>query len=513
MTSSIQLSIFASRLNAVCEEMGAALKRAAFSPNIKDRLDFSCAVFDRDGELIAQAAHIPVHLGSMAYAMVDLVDAHDWVPGDVLVVNDPYKGGTHLPDVTIVAPVFSDNKLMAFAANRAHHASIGSSSPGSMPISHCLEEEGVIIPPTLLLQAGQWQYGVLGALSGGKSDPRGQGDFLAQVSGVQLGVSRLEELVESLSAEGFEQFQRALNDYAEQLALSHWQAIPDGQYHFQDVMDDDGLGHYDIPIKVTLHVNKGKILADFTGTAPQAEGNINCPLSVAAASVFYSLRCLLPDYAPSCAGIFRPIRIQAPRGCLVNAEYPAAVAAGNVETSSRIVDVVFGALLSALPDRIPAASQGTMNNLAMGSPEQDGNPAWDYYETIAGGGGASFAGIGMTARHSHMTNTLNTPVESIESHYPVRVKSYQIRRGSGGGGVHRGGDGVIREYEFLAPAQVTLLSERRRHEPWGVGANPGEVGQNFINKTLVDGKISVAVSKGDVLRIETPGGGGWKSSS
>lgn len=513
MTSSIQLSIFASRLNAVCQEMGAALKRAAFSPNIKDRLDFSCAVFDCNGELSAQAAHIPVHLGSMAYAMVDLVDAHEWAPGDVLVVNDPYKGGTHLPDVTVVAPVFSNNKLMAFAANRAHHASIGSSSPGSMPISRCLEEEGVIIPPTLLLKAGQWQNDVLGALSGGKSDPRGQGDFLAQVSGVQLGVSRLEELVGSLSAESFEQFQRALNDYAEQLALSHWQAIPDGQYHFQDLMDDDGLGHYDIPIKVTLRVNKGKILADFTGTAPQTEGNINCPLSVAAASVFYSLRCLLPDYAPSCAGIFRPIRIQAPRGCLVNAEYPAAVAAGNVETSSRIVDAVFGALLTALPERIPAASQGTMNNLAMGSPEQDGNPAWDYYETIAGGGGASFAGIGMTARHSHMTNTLNTPVESIESHYPVRVKSYQIRRGSGGSGTHRGGDGVIREYEFLAPAQVTLLSERRRHEPWGVGANSGAVGQNFINKTLVDGKISVAVSEGDVLRIETPGGGGWKSNS
>lgn len=510
MTSTIALSVFSSRLNAICVEMGAALQRSAFSPNIKDRLDFSCAIFDLDGQLCAQAAHIPVHLGSMAFAMQDLIHAMAWQPEDILILNNPFMGGTHLPDVTVIAPVFIADKLVGYVANRAHHANIGASSPGSMPIATHIDQEGALISPTLLVREGSWREDVLDALCGGAADVRGRGDFYAQVSSCQLGVKRLQELVTAWGVAEYGLSLAQLNDYGEALALAEWRKIPDGQYRFEDSMEDDGMGQRNIPIKLCLTLADGHISADFSGSSGQVAGNINCPLAVAAAAVYYCFRCLLPAYAPGCAGTFRPIRLTAPSGSLLNALYPAAVAAGNVETSSRIVDVVFGALATALPSRIPAAAQGTMNNLAMGCVAQAGRPRWDYYETLAGGSGGGPEGHGLSARQTHMTNTLNTPVESIESHFPVRINRYQIRRGSGGQGDHCGGDGVIKEFEFLAPAQATLLTERRVLAPWGLGGGkPGAAGQNWLNTQRLPAKTSVDLGVGDRLTILTPGGGGW----
>lgn len=507
----VDLSIFSSRLDAVCDEMGAVLQRAAFSPNIRDRLDFSCAIFDADGQLCAQAAHIPVHLGSMAYAMADIVRQIDWQPGDMVIVNDPYLGGTHLPDVTVIAPLFVADELLAFVANRAHHADIGAESPGSMPISGSLEEEGLVLAPTKLVRAGQLDSAFLDSiLRRVRSGTTGRGDFAAQISANRAGLARLVERVEALGPAAFTRGLVELNEYAERLANEALRVIPDGEYRFVDYLDDDGLGHTDLAIAVTLQVYNGTVAVDFAGTAVQTPGNVNCPLSVAAAAVYYVFRCLMPAQTPACAGSFRPIKLEAPEGCLVNARRPAAVAAGNVETSSRIVDVVMGALAWALPDRIPAASHGGMNNLAMGHAGDTVYPAWDYYETIGGGMGAGRHGGGLSGIQTHMTNTRNTPLEVLESNYPLRLRRYALRTGSGGAGTRRGGDGLIREYEFLAPASVTLLTERRTHAPWGLeGGEAGQPGVNRLNGQPLPGKINLDVKEGDVLTVETPGGGGY----
>ncbi len=514
--SPIELSILVSRVESVCDEMGAVLRRAAFSPNIKDRLDFSCALFDVDGGLYAQAAHIPVHLGSMAYAMADIVSGRDWRAGDVLVINDPFLGGTHLPDVTMVAPLFCDDSLISFVANRAHHANIGSDTPGSMPVSSSIDEEGVIIPPTFIYRAGKVVDDLepgLAALMQGPSS----GDFAAQLSAVRVGLLRLENLVSGFKSYsetqstlgGTRDFSAAIqeiNEYGARMATAMVNNIPNGNYEYLDVMDDDGFGNLDVPINVKLHVSDDVVDVDFAGTSPQVKGNINCPLSVAAAAVFYVFRCLLPAEVPSCAGTFSPIRITARKGSLVNANRPAATAAGNVETSMRIVDVVLGALAKALPDQIPAACQGTMNNVAMGN-HQSLAP-WDYYETIGGGLGASAGRSGLSAVQAHMTNTLNTPIESVESHYPLRVTTYAIREKSGGDGLHRGGDGLIRELEFLSDADVTLLTERRTHQPWGLaGGGQGASGINTLDGEALGSKVRMSVKPGQRLRIETPGGG------
>lgn len=502
----IELGVFASRLEAVCDEMGAVLQRSAFSPNIKDRLDFSCAVFDAEGELSAQAAHIPVHLGSMAYAMAGIVNACEWAPGDMVVVNDPYLGGTHLPDVTVIAPVFAGQQLVAFIANRAHHANIGASSPGSMPIASRLEEEGVVIEPTHLLRSGQWQEALLETLSGGGNS----GDFIAQVSANQVGVERLLALVESMAVERYGRALQQLNHYAEQIARAEFASIPEGSYAFTDYMDDDGKGAADLPVSARVTVQGGDIQVDFTGTAGQVGGNINCPLSVAAAAVFYVFRCLLPAGVPACAGLFRPIHLTAPGQSLVNASRPAAVAAGNVETSTRITDVILGALAHAVPDRIPAASHGSMNNLAMGCEAVGESPRWDYYETLGGGMGGHPNGEGLGGVQTHMTNTLNTPIESLELHYPLRVTRYQLRSGSGGAGQHGGGNGVLREFEFLAPASATLLTERRRRSPWGLaGGEGGQPGENRLNGEWLPAKCALSLSTGDRLSVASAGGGGW----
>ncbi len=500
----IELTIFASRIEAVCEEMGAVLRRSAFSPNIRDRLDFSCAVFDPAGELCAQAAHIPVHLGSMAYAMRGIVGTLAWAEGDMVVVNDPFLGGTHLPDITLIAPLFVGGALAGFVANRAHHANIGAASPGSMPISRSLEEEGLVIPPSYLLRSGQPDEALMGRIVEATGEQM-RGDFSAQISANLNGLNRLKQLVAASGLEAYLQALEELNDYAERLARAALTTIPDGEYRFEDVLDDDGVGHHDLKIALLLRAEGGHMEVDFSGTAPQTPGNVNCPLSVAAAAVYYLFRCLMPPQTPACAGAFRPIVVRAPEGSLLNARRPAAVAAGNVETSTRIVDVLCGALAQAIPEHIPAASHGSMNNLAMGA-----RGGWDYYETMGGGMGAGPKGGGLSAVQTHMTNTLNTPVEVVEMNYPVRITRYAVRRGSGGRGKRPGGDGLVREFEFLAPAEVTLLTERRRQAPWGlVGGEAGAMGENRLNGERLPGKVSLAVQPGDRLTVSTPGGGGW----
>ncbi|AGA92008.1 N-methylhydantoinase B/acetone carboxylase, alpha subunit [Thioflavicoccus mobilis 8321] len=505
----IELSLFASRLDAVCDEMGAVLRNAAFSTNIRDRLDYSCAVFDAAGGLCAQAAHIPVHLGSMAFAMTDLVAREDWVPGDMVIVNDPFLGGTHLPDVTLIAPVFSGGERVAFVVNRAHHADIGAASPGSMPVSRTLDEEGQVIAPRHLIRAGILDEGWLARLVAATRRPGdARGDFLAQVSANRAGAQRVAELVGRFGTAAFLADLAELNDYGERLARRAIGMLPAGVYRFTDWMDDDGQGTRDVRLQVAVRLADGEAAVDFSGSAAQVVGNINCPLAVTAAAVFYAFRCLMPAQTPACAGALRPIRLSAPSGCLLNARSSAAVAAGNVETSSRVVDLVLGALAQAAPERIPAASQGTMNNLAMGN-AAPGAP-WDYYETLGGGMGAGSTGGGWSGVQTHMTNTLNTPIEVLETRFPLRVRRYGLRSGSGGAGRRRGGEGLVRELELLAPAHATLLTERRHRGPWGVGGGgPGQPGRNLLNGESLPAKVAVELVPGDRLRIETPGGGGW----
>ncbi|WP_455375694.1 hydantoinase B/oxoprolinase family protein [Kaarinaea lacus] len=509
----IELSLFASRIEAVCEEMGAVLQRTAFSPNIKDRLDFSCAVFDASGNLCAQAAHIPVHMGSMAYAMRDVVSQIKWQAGDMVIVNDPFLGGTHLPDVTLIAPLFIERSLVAFVANRAHHADIGSETPGSMPISTTLDEEGIVIPPTILLRDNKVIDDVMNSLLSQTSAPQqSHGDFAAQISANRTGLLRLSRLVDELEHTNFKMAVNALNDYAERLAMHTLSRIPAGVYEFTDVMDSDGMGHTNIPIRVTITVSDHSVDVDFSGTAKQVRGNINCPLSVAAAAVYYVFSCLMPSYTPTCQGRFRNIKILAPEASLVNAVRPAAVAAGNVETSTRIVDVVMGALSQAIPKEISAASHGSMNNIAMGAhyDKASDEQSWDYYETIGGGMGAGPKYPGIDAIQTHMTNTRNTPVEVLESLYPVRVNRYSIRGDSGGRGYHCGGNGIVREFEFLQAATVTVLTERRNNSPWGLsGGGDALPGLNQLNDESIKDKQSIKVDAGDRLTIATAGGGGW----
>ncbi|VAW58170.1 N-methylhydantoinase B [hydrothermal vent metagenome] len=474
--------------------------------------NYSCAIFDAEGELCAQAAHIPVHLGSMAYAAKGIVKSICWEPGDMLVLNDPFLGGTHLPDITLIAPLYYQQCLLGFVANRAHHADIGACSPGSMPISTELAQEGLVIPPTKLLENDQEIAPVMQWLLSTLQNPQqSHGDFSAQMSANRRGLQRMNELLEQTGIEEYRVALVSLNDYASRLAQQAMADIVPGVYAFSDVMDDDGQGHKDIVISASIEVSDGEIQVDFTGTSEQVKGNINCPLSVAAAAVYYVFRCLLPDNAPACAGSFRHIHLTAPSGCLLNAQRPAAVAAGNVETSTRIVDVIIGALSLVLPEKMPAASHGSMNNLAMGSPATDEHEAWDYYETIGGGMGASALHNGLDGVQTHMTNTLNTPIEVLEMNYPLRVTTYALRTDSAGQGAHRGGQGIIRACTLLQDTHVTVLSERRVHAPWGVNAGSGGVGVNIVNGKKYPGKFSVQLKAGDSLTIKTPGGGGYMS--
>ena len=528
----VLLEVMKSMLTAVAEEMGATLGRTAYSPNIKERRDYSCAVFDARGEMVAQAAHIPVHLGAMPLSVQAALARFDHLEeGDIVVLNDPYFGGSHLPDLTMVAPVYLEGRLLGYVASRAHHADVGGMVPGSMPLARELYQEGLIIPPVKIQAQGEVQQAVLDLITRNSRTPGERlGDLAAQIAAQRIGIRRLQELAHRYGTDTLTTYMAYLQDYAERMVRDLIRRIPDGTYTFVDYMDDDGFGTTDIPIVVTVRVQGETMEVDFTGTAPQVTGGINAVRSVTLSAVFYVLRCLLEDDAvPTNAGIFRPVRVVLPEGSLVHARFPAAVAAGNVETSQRIVDVVLGALAQALPEVVPAASQGTMNNLTIGGVDPRTGASFAYYETIAGGMGASARADGLSGVHVHMTNTLNTPAEALEYAYPLRVTRYALRRGSGGAGRHRGGDGVVREVELLTDATVTLLTERRRHAPYGLhGGAPGAKGETLYfpapEETLAEplatlprqgeaivlpGKVSFQGRRGARIRVVTPGGGGW----
>lgn len=510
--------LYHERLSAIPEEMGAVLEYAACSPNIKERRDYSCALFDAQGRLIAQAAHIPVHLGAMPTLMAYLLPRFEWHPGDMVLTNDPYHAGTHLPDWTLIAPVFVEGQLVGFAASRAHHADTGGSTPGSMPLATEIHEEGLRIPPVKIVQAGVLNVSLLMLILHNVRTPdERRGDLMAQIGANQTGAKRLQVLLQS---EGVDLWQRRfemLMGYSEQLMRAALRQIPEGEYEFVDYLDDDGRGNRDLPIRVRVIASSGEagtVRFDFTGSAPQTAGGLNAPEAVTRAACYYVARCLLPDDAPTNDGCWRPIEVVAPVGTLVNAQSPAAVAGGNVETSQRIVDAVLGALAQALPDQIPAASQGTMNNILFGGYDPQRGRAFVYYETLAGGAGAHPEADGASAIHTHMTNTRNTPIEALESAYPVRVLEYRVAPNTGGAGQRRGGDGIVRTYQFLTETTLTLLTERRKRAPYGLqGGRIGKRGQNHLR---IDGEVDAEVVKGVIrvpagatLTIRAPGGGGW----
>ncbi|WP_457599727.1 hydantoinase B/oxoprolinase family protein [Hydrogenivirga sp.] len=511
---SLLLEVFKNRLSSVAEEMGIVLQRTAFSPNIKERKDLSCAVFDREGRLIAQAEHIPVHLGSMAMAVKEAIKSTDMAEGDMVMLNDPYRGGTHLPDITLVAPVFHGGRLKFYVANRAHHADIGGISSGSMPLSNTLFQEGLVIPPVKLVEGGRLREDILSLITANVRTPQERiGDLSAQVMANRVGIERMKELI-TLYGEDIYTLCEELLSYSEALMKSKIEKLPEGSVEFTDFIEDDGYGNEDIALKVRLTVERGKVKVDFSECPPQTEGPMNAVRSITLSATYYAFRCLLPEDAPTNEGCFKPIEVLTKRGTVLDATFPSAVAGGNVETSQRVVDLVLGALSRLLPETIPAASQGTMNNLTVGGTDPRTGEKFTYYETIGGGMGAWADGDGESAVHSHMTNTMNTPVEALEHSYPFLVREYSVREGSGGKGLRRGGDGIVREIEFLSDVEVTILSERRRIPPYGLfGGQPGEVGRNVVvrrdREELMPGKFNVRLFKGDRLRIETPGGGGY----
>jgi N-methylhydantoinase B len=511
----ISLAVFKNLFASVAEEMGVTLQRAAFSPNIRERLDFSCAVFDGSARMVAQAAHIPVHLGSMPASVAAAVAAFDEIyPGDVIVLNDPYRGGTHLPDVTMVSPVFAGGDLLYFVASRAHHADVGGMSPGSLPLSTTLYQEGVIIPPTKLKLSGWLNEGLLDLITANSRAPAERmGDIEAQLAAHRIGASRLLDILTEHGVETVGEHATALMDYSRRMTQAAIRAIPDGEYTFEDRLEGDGQTAYEIPIRVTLQVSAQAMTVDFTGSAPQVQGNVNAVPAIVRSATWYCVRTLADDDVPVNHGCFEPVTVITEAGSFLNPRFPAAVAVGNTETSQRIVDAVMGALSQALPGKLPAASQGTMNNLTVGGVSEDGQQ-FVYYETIGGGHGAGPDGDGLSGRHSHMTNTLNTPVEALEIALPLRVLAYGLREGSGGRGKYTGGAGIVREYEFLAPATLTLNAERRRQAPYGLaGGQPGATGRDDLMRDgavqTLAGKQTIQVSAGDRLRIETPGGGGY----
>ena len=519
MNDPIRNEIMKHRFVSIAEEMGVRLQRAAFSPNIKERCDFSCAVFDATGNLVAQAAHIPVHLGAMPLSVQACLASLRLAPGDVAMVNDPYGGGTHLPDITVVSPIFVEESneptLLGFVANRAHHADIGGMSAGSMPLSNEIYQEGFIIPPVKLMVGGNknddvWQL----LLANVRTPEERAGDLQAQLAANRIGIERMCAFSERFGTQILMNDMDALQRYSERMTRQLIGQLPKGCYRFEDALDNDGFSQEPAVIRVAITIEDEHVTVDFSGTDVQRPGSINAVYPVTLSAVAYVFRCVLGLDIPANSGCLRPIHIIAPQGTLVNARRPAAVAAGNVETSQRIVDVLLGALAQACPDRIPAASQGTMNNLTIGGWDNRHGRPFAYYETIGGGMGAGPETEGASGRHSHMTNTLNTPVEAVEYAYPFRIYRYALRIRSGGAGRHRGGDGLVRDYEFLQPAEITLLSDRRVIHPYGLeGGAPGQTGRNRLRQNGVEkdlaGKCSFSVSGGDSLIIETPGGGGY----
>jgi N-methylhydantoinase B len=489
--------------------MGAVLVHAAHSANIKERRDASTALFDARGEMVMQAEHIPVHLGAMPDAVAAVVE-HDPGPGDVWILNDPYHGGTHLPDITAVSPVFVGGRRLGFAASRAHHADVGGEVPGSMPADSTeLAQEGVVIPPTQLVRAGDLDAALLHELTARMRGPRQrQADLRAQLAANRIAEKRLERLAERHTTDGLERAMEGVLDYAERRTRAAIEKIPDGAYFAEDVLEDDARGEPGtLGIAATVRVAGDEVTVDFSGTDPQATGNLNCPLSVTKSAVYFVLRVVTDPDIPASAGAYRPVHVEAPPGCLVNARPPAAVAGGNVETSSRIADVVLLAFGGAID--VPAQGQGTMNNLTLG------DDAFTYYETMGGGQGACPTAPGPAGVHVAMSNTLNTPIEALEQEFPMRVTEYSLRAGSGGEGAERGGDGLVREIEALTGMDYSLLTERRRFAPRGAaGGGPGAPGRNLIARAggpqeELRSKAQGRLERGDRLRIETPGGGGY----
>ncbi|MCX6605794.1 MAG: hydantoinase B/oxoprolinase family protein [Acidobacteria bacterium] len=513
----IALELFRHLLVSIAEEMGILLRRTAFSANIKERRDYSCAVYDGAGDTVAMGDHMPVHLGAMPLSVRHAIDACHPGPGDIVILNDPFRGGTHLPDITAVAAVFVPgvSSPAFYVANRAHHADVGGMSPGSMPLAREIYQEGIRIPPIKLVRDGVVDQPLLDLLLANVRTPEERrGDLTAQLRSLQRGADRLLELVQNQGLPAVQSQMVELQAYAERRMRHALGELPAGRYEFADQLDEDGISPEPLPIRVAISIADGRAHVDFTGTAPQTSGSVNANYAIAVSATMYVFRCLIPGDVPYNAGLLRPISIHAPSGSLVNALPPAAMAAGNVETSQRITDVLLGALAQAAPDRIPAASSGTMNNLSFGGTDPRSGQPFAYYETICGGMGAGPVNPGWSAIHTHMTNSWNTPIEAFEHQYPLRVTTYRRRTGSGGLGQHAGGNGVIRELEFLTDAEVTLLSDRRGKGPYGLaGGFPGGVGKNSVNGRPIPAKSRFALSTGDRLRIETPGGGGWGSPS
>jgi N-methylhydantoinase B len=558
----VELEIFKNLYHSIAEEMGAALRRTAFSPNIKERRDYSCAVFDGTGEVIAMGDHMPVHLGSMPMSVRAAIDAGAMEPGDIVMLNDPFRGGTHLPDITLVAPVYVTGRTRLgklrgrgrprhlcpdfYVASRAHHADVGGAYPGSMGLCREIYQEGVRIPPVKLMRRGAMDADVLAMLLNNVRTPEErEGDLGAQIAACHTGAERLREVC---SRYGVERARRAagdLLDYSEELMRAFLQRVPVGEYRAEDFLDGDGVSERPIKIAVCVRVHhapakrrqgavataggdagatrgRGRprhiVTVDFTGSDAQVEGSVNAVAAITYSACFYIFRCLLAEDVPAAAGLMRPIQVIAPEGTIVNARPPAAVAGGNVETSQRIVDVLLRALAQAIPDRIPAAASGTMNNLTVGGIDPRTGEPFAYYETIAGGMGARPGKPGVSGVHTHMTNSLNTPAEALEYAYPLRVRRYSLRPGSGGEGKFRGGDGIVREIEVLTDCEVTLLADRRTRGPWGLsGGVDGAPGKTFITRRdgsvePMPGKFSTRLRPGERITIETPGGGGWEHS-
>jgi N-methylhydantoinase B len=500
----IALEVMAHAFAGIAEEMGALLVASAFSPNIRERRDSSAALFDAHGVMIAQAAHIPVHLGAMPEA-VATVRALAPEPGDTFILNDPYTGGTHLPDITLVHAMAVDGTVGGYTVVRAHHSDVGGSRPGSMPPdSRSVFEEGIIIPPVRWARHGAVDPGLERfVLANVRTPVMRRGDLAAQLAACDRGAERYRALVAERGRAFVEAAGADLLDYAERRTVAALRrAVPDGTYSAEDWLEGDGVEDRDVALRVAVTVLAGRLHCDFRGTAGAVPGNLNCPISVTRSAVLFVVRCLAADDdLPTNGGVQRVVSVEAPAGCLVNARWPSAVAAGNVETSQRIADLLFRALEAA---DVPAQGQGTMNNIVFGG---DG---WTYYETLGGGQGASARGDGPSGVHVGMSNTRNTPIEAFELDHPMRIRTYALRSGSGGAGKHRGGEGVVREYEALVPTDASVISERRRHAPRGAhGGADGASGRNAVNGAPLGGRIVRALQPGDVLRVETPGGGGW----
>ncbi len=506
----ITLEVARHRFAAVAGEMGTVLQRTAFSPNIKERADCSAAVFTASGEMLAQAEHIPVHLGSMPASVAACLARFDPRPGVQYAVNDPFNGGTHLNDLTLVAPVFVGGAHVAWVANRAHHADVGGEAPGSMPVhATTVDQEGHRVAPTLAVSEGAWHEAFVGPFVAASRTPwERRGDLDAQMGANAVAVDRLAELVEREGSDRYRALAEALLAYGQRRMEAAIEALPDGDYAFADVVE---LGERDVAIRVSVGIDGGSLHADFSGSDPQVAANINAVEAVTRSCLYYAVRVATDPTIPANGGCYRPLALYAPVGSIVNAQPPVAVAAGNVETSQRIADVLLGALAQAAPARVPAASQGTMNNVLVG------NDDFAYYETVAGGQGARPGRDGQSGIQTGMTNTQNTPIEALHAHYPFRVVAYTLRRGSGGAGAYRGGDGIRRELRFEAPATVSLIGERRRHAPWGLaGGEPGATGEDWLIRSggspeRLPGKVTIEVEPGDRLVVLTPGGGGWGS--